>query len=98
MAEKSHRTINPETGKRCARQTIIMDMDQLSYYQVSNPACRSYSVVVVPIQLFGYAKFILFYFFTFQTVAEIGIETTRLTQNNYPEGVRKVFLINGMLI
>lgn len=26
---------------------------------------------------------------------DVGIETTRLTEANYPEGVRRVFLING---
>ena len=37
--EKNHRMISPRTGKRCTRQTMIVDMDQLSYSQVSNPSC-----------------------------------------------------------
>ena len=28
---------------------------------------------------------------------DVGLETTRMAEANYPEGVRRVFLINGKL-
>ena len=40
ITEKSHRAINPQTGKPCTHQIMIVDMDQLSYSQISNKTCK----------------------------------------------------------
>ena len=36
IAEKTRKSINPRTGRPCAHQIMIVDMDQLSYSQISD--------------------------------------------------------------
>lgn len=37
----------------------------------------------------------LLFYFSLHAVMEVGMETTHIMEANYPEGVRRVFLING---
>ena len=36
-----------------------------------------------------------YYIIKLAKAAEAGLETTRLTEKNYPESIRRAFLING---
>lgn len=38
------------------------------------------------------------YLYPLNLVMDVGMETIRVTEANYPEGVRRVFLINGNYI
>ena len=41
IGERNRQKINPQTGKRSTQETLIIDLDQLSYSQISNKSCKS---------------------------------------------------------
>ena len=73
------------------QEVFIADMDQLCLDQLSyKPGTSSDDCWWID----GLIWIIYGGFSVFQ-VREIGAETTRMTQANYPEGTRRVFIING---
>ena len=70
---------------------FLVDMDQLSMDQLSyRPGTLIKLLSAFEIAFWTRTLVCL----VFQ-VRDVGIETTRMTQANYPEGTRRVFIING---
>lgn len=74
-------------GKSILHQTLIIDLGEFSVQQISYKPCTyqfsfSYYSTYLSLML-GIA------------VVDVGLESIRITEANYPEGVRRVFLING---
>jgi hypothetical protein len=95
IAEKTRQKINPKTGKRFTHLTMIIDMGQLSYFQISNKSCKSFKLAS-KLSCLVHANIFNALFSTI--VAEAGLETTKSTEANYPESIRRVYLINGALL
>lgn len=81
---------NNATGKSISYQTLIVDLEHFSVNQITYKPCMNWHCWCN--SNYGSA----FQCFKFQyLVSDVGLESVRMSEANYPEGVRRVFLING---
>lgn len=88
FTEKSVKLMNQSnkiTGKPVSYQTLIIDLEHFSVNQISHKPCMHLLRLI-----YQFKKKALFF-----SVMDVGMETIRMSEANYPEGVRRVFLING---